>query len=369
MIGPRLRAIILKEILAVLRDPRARLILVAPPLIQFFLFGFASTMDVNNIRVGVLDLDGGQWSREIVERLAASPNVREVVTLRSDDELRAAIDRQQVIAALRFDPHFSADVAARRGAEVGAVYDGRRSNAAQIVSGYVERIVGEVGGTAVPRMMAGRGGRSVASHWFNPNLEYMLFVMPALVAVIAAVSALSVVAQSVARERELGTFDQLMVSPLRVHEILVGKMLPPILVGLVNVTLFVILLPPVFHVPLTGSLPLFYLALFFYLLALTGIGMLISTLSATQQQAFLGMFAAVVPMIILSGYASPIDNMPGWLQLVTWFNPPAWFLAISEGTFLKAMPPGQMLDNIWPLVVIAAGSTLAASVLFRSRME
>lgn len=368
MIGPRLRAIIVKELLAVLRDPRARLILVAPPLIQFFLFSFASTMEVNNIRVGVLDLDGGRWSREVVERLAGSPSVREIVPLRSDTELRQAIDRQKVIVALRFDPGFSANVSARRAAVIGAVYDGRRSNAAQIVSGYVERIVGETGVTALARAPPALPG-AVVSHWFNPNLNHIWFVMPALIAVIGAVSALAVVAQSVARERELGTFDQLMVSPLRTHEILLGKMVPPVLVGLLNATLFLVLTPLVFAVPLTGSVPLFYLALLFYLLSLTGIGMLISTISATQQQAFLGMFAIIVPMIILSGYAGPIDNMPGWLQVVTWFNPPAWFLVVSEGTFLKAMPADQVLANTWPIVLIAIATTAAASALFRSRME
>lgn len=367
MIGPRLRAIIIKEILAVLRDPRARLILIAPPLMQLFLFGFASTMEVNNIRVGVLDLDGGRWSREIVERLQGSPNVREIVPLRSDGELRQAIDRQRVIVALRFDPHFSADVAGRRGAVVGAIYDGRRSNAAQIVSGYVQRIAGEVGAMSVARPAG--GGGSIATHWFNPNLEYIWFVMPALIAVIASVSALAVVSQSVARERELGTFDQLMVAPLRSHEILMGKMLPPIMVGCANVTLFVVLLPTVFGVPLTGSLPLFYLALLFYLLALTGIGMLISTVSSTQQQAFLGMFSVTVPMIILSGYASPVDNMPDGLRAIAWINPAAWFLTISEGTFLKAMPARQVLANTGPLVLIALFTTTAASALFRSRME
>lgn len=369
----RLRAMIIKEIWSILRDPRARLILIAPPLMQLFIFGFASTMEVNNIRVGVLDLDHGQWSREIVERLEGSPNVKQVVPLASDDDLRRAIDTQQVIVALRFDQRFSADVSAGRGGVIGAVYDGRRSNAAQIVSGYVERIVGEVG-ASVPRpggrmLISGTGGGSVVTHWFNPNLHFLWFVMPSLIAIIAAVSSLSVVAQSVARERELGTFDQLMVSPLRTHEILIGKMVPPMLIGLANVTLFVILVPTVFGVPLTGSLPLFYFALLFYLLALTGIGMLISSVSATQQQGFLGMFAVTVPMIILSGYASPIDNMPPWLQAVTALNPARWFVSIAEGVFLKAMPWGVILSNTWPIMLIAAATMMAASALFRSRLE
>ncbi|RKF18337.1 ABC transporter permease [Altericroceibacterium spongiae] len=369
MIGPRLVAIIVKEILAVLRDPRARIILIAPPVIQIFLFGFASTMEVDNFKVGVLDLDGGRWSHEVIARLEGSPNVREVVSFHSDGEMREAINRQDVIAALRFDPQFSANVETRRGAVIGAIYDGRRSNAAQIVSSYMNRIAADVGAMTIPRQRAGQGGATVERHWFNPNLTYRWFVMPALIAVIAAISAMAVVSQSVAREKELGTFDQLMVSPLRVHEILIGKMLPPILVGLANATLFVFLLPLAFGIPLTGSLPLFYIALLLYLVALTGIGMLISTVSATQQQAFLGMFSVVVPMVILSGYASPVDNMPHWLQIVTWINPPRWFLAICEGTFLKAMTPAQIFANSWPLAVIAAATLLAASALFRSRME
>src|SRR5262249_31293659 len=212
-------------------------------------------------------------------------------------------------------------------------------------------------------------GTAVFVNWFNPNLDYLWFTMPALIAIISAVSTLSVVAQSVARERELGTFDQLMVSPLRVHEILIGKMVPPVLVGTFATTLYVIVIPLVFGVPLTGSLLMLYGALFLYLLALTGIGMLVSVLAATQQQAFLGMFLVAVPSILLSGYASPVDNMPGWLQFVAHLDPASYFLAVSEGVFLKAMPLRDVFDNCWPLAPIGAATLAAAYLLFRSRVE
>lgn len=368
LLGPRLKALLIKEVWAILRDPRARLVLIAPPLIQLFLFGFASTLEVNHFRVGVLNHDSGQWSREVVEKLAGSPNVEQIVVLRSDDELRRAINRQQVVVALRFPSTFSADVVSRRGAVVGAVYDGRRSNAAQIVSTYIARITGGVALMALRRPPPALGGADIV-HLFNPNLDNLWFVMPALISILALISAMAIVSQSVARERELGTFDQLMVSPLRTHEMLIGKMLPPMAIGLANVTAFVIILPTIMGIPLTGSVPLLYFALFFYLLALTGIGMLISSISATQQQAFLGMFATIVPMVILSGYANPVDNMPRWLQLISKINPAAWFLNVSEGTFLKAMPASDVLDNTWPIAVIALVTTTAASALFRSRME
>lgn len=363
----RLRAIIIKELWAILRDPRTRITLIVPPILQLFLFGVATTLEVKNITIGVLNRDGGAWSQDMIERVQGSPNVTRIVVLGSDAEAQTAIDRQQVIAVLRFDPSFSADVASGRGGTIGALFDGRKSNAAQIVSGYLDRIAAEVAADAAPVRPA--IGASVTVNWFNPNLDYPWFTMPALVAIIAAVTTLSVVAQSVARERELGTFDQLMVSPLRVHEILVGKMVPPVLVGSFVATAYVILIPLIFGVPLTGSLLLFYGALLLYLLALTGIGMLVSVLSATQQQAFLGMFLVAVPSILLSGYASPVDNMPAWLQVIAHADPVTYFLAVSEGVFLKAMPARDVLANCWPLALIAAVNLTAASLLFRSRME
>jgi ABC-2 type transport system permease protein len=183
------------------------------------------------------------------------------------------------------------------------------------------------------------------------------------------VSALAVTAQTVARERELGTFDQLMVSPLRTHEILIGKMVPPLLVGIVNSTIYLLLIPNLFGVPLIGSLPLFYVALVLYMCALIGVGMLVSALSLTQQQAFLGSFLVMVPIILSSGFASPVDNMPHWLQVLAQLNPAKHFLIVSEGVFLKDMAPTQILANTWPLAVIAAVTLSAASLLFRSRME
>ena len=364
----RLWAIIVKEMWAVLRDPHARLVLIVPPVLQLFLFAFASTLEVKNINVAVYDRDNGAWSQEFVQRLAGSPNVQHIVPVHSPAELAHAIDYREVIAAVSFDQRFSADIAAGRPATVQVILDGRRSNASQIVNGYLERIAADIG--AGIRPAAGRPpGQSIVSHWFNPNLDYLWFTMPALVVIISTVSGLSVTAQAIARERELGTFDQLMVSPLRVHEILIGKMVPPLIVGLANATLYTILIPTVFGVPLTGSIPLFYIALVFYMLALIGVGLLISALAATQQQAFLGMFLTSVPAILLSGYASPVDNMPGWLRIIAQADPPKHFLIISEGVFLKAMPARDILANTWPLVLIAAVTLTAASLLFRSRME
>lgn len=368
MIGTRLRAIIIKELWAILRDPRARITLIAPPLMQLLIFGFATTLEVKNFSVGVLNRDGGYWSQEIIESVQGSPNVGQVISFESNAEAQAALNHQRVLAVLRFDPDFSEKIARGQTATVGALFDGRRSNAAQIAAGYIDTMVADAAANiAQQRTMP--ASTSITVNWFNPNLDYPWFTMPALISLIGAITTLSIVAQSVARERELGTFDQLMVSPLRIHEILAGKMVPPVLVGVSIATLYVVLFPFVFHVPLTGSLPLLYLGLIFYLLATTGIGMLVSVLAATQQQAFLGMFLVAVPTILLSGYASPVDNMPGWLQVVAHLDPTTYFLVISEGVFLKAMPAGDILDNTWPLALIAVATLSMSMLLFRSRME
>lgn len=366
----RLSAIIIKELWAVFRDPKARITLIAPPLLQLVLFGFAATLEVRNFDVGVLDRDSGVWSHEVVSRVAGSPNVGRVVSIASPVEMREAINNQEVIAVLNFDPRFSAAIENGQSGEVQIILDGRRSNASQIVSSYLQQIISAVAAEARPAAIAGQPvSRTVITNWFNPALVYLWFVMPALLVTLGATGTLSITAQSVARERELGTFDQLMVSPLRVHEILIGKMAPPLIVGFCNATLYLILIPIVFGVPLTGSVTFFYFSLFFFLVSLIGVGMLVSTLSQTQQQAFLGMFLVTVPLILLSGFATPVDNMPDWLQVIAFANPCRHFLVISEGVFLKDMPATVILANTWPLAVIATVTLTASAILFRARME
>jgi len=366
----RIRAIIVKELWAVLRDPKLRVALFAPSLIQLLVFGFAMTLEVDNFNVGVLDRDGGVWSHEIVSRIAGSPNTGRVMQLGSPGKMRDAINNQDVIAAVVFDGRFSADVAAGRTGEVQVILDGRRSNAAQIVANYLQQIILGVANDVRPSpAMKAPVTRIVPTYWFNPTLEYRWFVMPALVVTVGALMALAVTAQSVARERELGSFDQLMVSPLRVHEVLIGKMAAPLLVGLINATIYIILIPLVFAVPLTGSLVSLYLALIVYLLSLIGVGMLVSSLAQTQQQAFLGSFLVIVPAILLSGFATPIDNMPDWLQTATLINPLRYFLVVTEGVFLKDMPAGEVFANSWPVALIAMVTLSASAFLFRARME
>ena len=362
----RLWAMIVKEMWAVLRDPKSRLVLIFPPLLQLFIFSYATTLDVRNVDVGLLNLSQGVHSSELVSQIAGSPNFREIVPLASPAELERAIDDQRVIAAVVIDGDFDRAIERHKPVTIGVVLDGRRSNAAQIVSAYLSQIAAEAGAELMPRASA---GGTVVTNWYNPSLDYIWFTLPSLIAIITSVAGLAVTSQTVARERELGTFDQLMVSPLRVHEILIGKMVPPLLIGALNGSVYLIIAPLMFGVPFTGSLLLFFVALIVYMLALVGVGMLVSSASQTQQQAFLGSFLATTPLILLSGYASPIDNMPGWLQVVTYADPARYFLIIVQGLFLKAMPAGAVFHQLWPLMLIACVTLGASAWLFRARME
>jgi len=364
----RQRAVIVKEIWALVNDPRSRITLFVPPLIQLLLFSFAATLEVRNVEIGLLDRAGGQASTELVERIAASPNFSEIHSYRSSAEMRAAIDRQDVLAVVVIEEDFDRLVARGEPASVGLVLDGRRSNAAQIVGGYIGAIAGGMGADLEPQR-ARAGGSSQVINWFNPNLSFIWFNLPALIVVIVAVSALSITGQVVAREREMGTFDQLMVSPLRVTEIVIGKMAPTFIVGMINGAIYFVAAQLVFGVPFTGSVLPFLLALVAYNISLTGVGLFISAASKTQQQAFLGAFLVTTPVMLLSGFSSPIANMPGWLQTITLANPARWFLEISLGSFLKDMPASVVFGLTWPMVLIAAVTLGAASWLFRARME
>ena len=361
----RLRASIIKELWAMLRDPKGRTVLIMPPLIQLFIFTFATTLDVKNVDIAVLDNSGGVHATELVQRIAGSPNFREITYLRSTDELEHAIDRQQVIAAVVIEEGFDRTLDRNETATLGLVLDGRRSNAAQIVSGYISRIAGEMNAEALPVEPPG----AEVTHWFNPALEFVWFTLPSLIVIIVSVSGLAITSQTVSREREMGTFDQLLVSPLRVHEILIGKIVPSFMVGAFNGTLFFLVAQFIFGVPFTGSVPLFFLSLAVYLLALIGVGLFVSAMSATQQQSFLGSFVVTTPLILLSGYASPIENMPDWMQVITYGNPARYFLEIVQGVFLKGMPATEVLHHLWPLLLIALITLSAAAWLFRSRME
>jgi ABC-2 type transport system permease protein len=206
-------------------------------------------------------------------------------------------------------------------------------------------------------------------NWFNANLLYYWYNVPSLSGILTLLVGLLVTALSVARERELGTFDQLLVSPVSPIEILIGKTIPALIIGMMEGTVIVMVGVFLFSIPFTGQLSLLYLGMFVYLCAVVGVGLFISTLCATQQQAILGTFVFMTPAVLLSGFATPVENMPTWLQYVTYINPLRYYLVIAKGVFLKAMPAHIVLSNVWPMACIALFTLSVASWLFRRKLE
>lgn len=366
----RIITLIWKELLGIWNDPKSRTAILIPPVIQLFIFTFAATLDVKNVPIGILNRDGGAVAYELVERFYGAPTFNKIVHLHAEEEITPFIDNQEGVMVVSMDEQFSRNIAAGKTGYVQLILDGRKSNTAQIVAGYAENIIQQYNkDLAKLKRVELQHAELVPRYWYNPNLLYYWYNVPCLSGILSMLSALIVTTISVARERELGTFDQILVSPLLPFEILVGKMIPGIIVGVLEGSIILVVGVGVFQVPFTGSLLLFYSSLVVFICCIVGVGLFISSLCSTQQQASLGTFIFMSPSILLSGFATPIENMPLWLQPVTYFNPLRYMLVICKGVYLKAMPLSIVLENVWPMAIIALFTLSAASFLFRRRLE
>ncbi len=363
----RIHALVLKEFQSLLSTRSGRLLLVMPVIIQTALFPFAATLEVTNASLAVLNEDQGRASVEMMQRFAASGAFTEVIPVWSGAEIEEVIGTRHALLAVEIPADFSRKLAAGESAPVRVVLDGRRSNSSQIAFSYLRAVLDEYlqdRATAAGRVVP---SEIVARNWFVPNLEYPHFILPSLVAIITTIGSLVVTALSVAREREQGTFEQLLVSPLTPEMIMIGKAVPAMVVGFFQATLILLAAVFVYQIPFLGNLLLLYGGMFFYSLAVVGVGLFISSISKTQQQAFLGAFVFMVPAILLSGYTAPVENMPLWLQHLTWGNPVRHFVEIVKGVFLKDASPERVLSLAAPLMVISSVTLTLAALMFRRK--
>jgi ABC-2 type transport system permease protein len=365
----RIIALMIKEIIAIVVDPKSRIVLIGPPIIQLMVFGYAATFDLEHVTYAVYNEDRGRASRDLLARLEGSPNFHLAARVKSDREVRPLIDDRKVMAVVHIGPLFTENLLTGRSATVQVVVDGRNSNTAMIVLNYVRTIV-----AGFSRAWSEAHGESPAPaglrvrFWFNPNLDSRWFIVPGLVALLTLVVSLLLTALTVAREREAGTFDQMLATPLRPVEILIGKALPGFLIGMAEATFILLMAIFWFHVPFRGAILPLYLGLFMFLLSSVGAGLMISSLSVTQQQALLGTFLFLVPDIILSGFATPIANMPLAVQYLTYLNPLRYFLIIVRSVFLEATSFDLLWNLYWPMAMIGATALIIAGWLFRRRM-
>lgn len=357
-------ALIRKELLTLLKDPANRTLLFAPALVQTLLFGYGATFDLTHAPYAVLDLSRGASAREILARIDGTGVFERVATLTGSDQIAARIDGGEALLVIVFPPDFESRLAAGGAAPMQVILDGRNSTTAGAASAQVASIVAaynaSIGATSPVEI--------VRRAWFNPNYESRWNLMPAMIASLSMLQTLMIAALSVAREREQGTFDQLLVTPLRPAQILIGKALPAILIGLGQSTIIFLIIRFWFEIPLSGSVWLLYLGLLVFTTASVGLGLSISAVSRTMQQAMLYTFMLIMPLMLLSGLLTPVRNMPWILQIATYANPLRFGIDTARRVYLEGATFADIAPNFVPLLAIAAVTLPLAGWLFRHRL-
>ena len=373
----RIKQILIKEFIQILRDPKSRAIIFAMPVFQVIVFGYAVTTDVKNVSMAVYDQDNSIHSRQVTARFVESGYFHIDVFVEREEQIRELMDRGHVQVLLRFNKGFGQDLTSGRKALLQMILDGTDSNSAAIILGYSSKIVSLYSREILVQWASRlQGGGPLFSQinlesraWFNENLESRNFFVPGVIALLVMLITLLLTSMAVVREKEIGTMEQIMVTPITPREFILGKTVPFILISFIDVLLISLVGIFWFEVPIRGNLALLFLATGFYIMSTLGVGLLISTISRTQQQAMMSAFFFVFPAMLLSGFIFPIANMPEPVQWLTYINPLRYFLVIIRGIFLK----GIGIDILWPhmavLLVIGLIVLWTASKRFRKTMS
>jgi ABC-2 type transport system permease protein len=368
----RIIALMFKEFIMILKDPKSRFIIIGPPLIQFIVFGYAATYDLKNVRYAVFDESRTPESRRLLSRLAGSENFELTRTLLAEKEIDFVINREKARLVIHIGSDFSRNLHIGKTATLQVIVDGRNSNVALIALGYIGNIVEQYNLELFKKGVMSTNGLGVLlaeRAWFNANLQSRWFFISALGGLISMVVVMILTSLSVAREREFGTFDQLLVAPFNPAEILIGKSLPGMVFGLMDALLFAAGAVYWFGVPFRGTIGALILALGCFIITIVGVGLLVSSLSMTMQQALLGSFVFMMPSVILSGFATPIENMPHWLQIGTLLNPLRHIIAALRDIFLQGADVFMIWRQLWPLALMACFTLPLAAWMFRHRSQ
>jgi ABC-2 type transport system permease protein len=382
----RIREIIRKEFYQTLRDPRVRGLLFGPPLLQLILFGYAVNLDVEHARMAWMDMDRTPESRELLASFQGSPYFQLRASPNNDAEVQDLMDEGEVQTVIRVLPGFSRDIQRGDAASLQILVDGTNSNTASIVSSYATQIVAGYAGRVLARQ---KDSRLIAPSmltrrpvpfvipvlteqhrvWFNPDLRSRVYFVPGVIVNIIALVTIMLTAMSIVREKEIGTMEQLMVTPIRSFELIMGKLLPFAMVGIMEVALVVVAALLIFRIPMRGNLPLLFFCSILFLLSTLGVGLFISTISRTQQQAMMSSFFFFMPAMLLSGFAFPIRNMPVPVQYLTYLNPLRYFMRIVRDLFLK----GTGMNSLWPTIGALAAFGVAilglSALRFRKKLD
>lgn len=362
----RILALIRKELIAILKDPRSRVSLFVPPILQCLIFGYAATYDLNHVPYAVLDQDHSAAAHEFLAKLDGSGVFQRVAQLYRARDIKTVIDDEKALLVIQIGQDFERRLMAGRPADIQVIADGRNSNTAGTALAYVNAIVAAFNADwAREHGMSTPPLKPTVRAWYNPNLETRWYMIPALIGTLTLLQTLLLTAMSVAREREQGTFDQLLVTPFRPAEIIIGKALPSVLIGLIQASLILLVAQFWFRIPFAGSYLTLYGGLMLFLLAAVGIGLMLSAIVATMQQAVLYSFVVMMPMALLSGLATPISNMPKGFQYLTLLNPLRYAIDIAHQVYLEGAGFYRLMPDLWPMALIALVTLTATAFLFR----
>jgi ABC-2 type transport system permease protein len=359
-----------KELLAVLKDRRSRNSLLLPSIFQCLMYGYVASYDLNDVPYAVVDQDRSASSRELIARLDGSGVFTRVAEPTSLDAAKRLIDDRRALLVIQLDQQFERNIHAGRPASLQVLADGRNSNTAGTATGYVATIVDAF--NADLRRARGLPDAPAVEvsmrAWYNPNLETRWYMLPSLIGTLTFMQTLMLTAMSVAREREQGTFDQLLVTPFRPGEIVAGKAAACMLIGVVQATNVLIIAQLWFHVPFAGSFAVLYLGLILFLLSAVGFGLFLSSIAKTMQQAMYYGMLFMNPFALLSGLSTPISNMPRSLQYLTLLNPLRWAIEITQRVYLEGAGVKLLLPDLWPMAIIAAVTLGISTWTFHRRL-
>ena len=366
----RIKNLVVKEFIHYFRQKRTMFFLIATPLIQIILFGYVATMDVNNVSTALFDLDRSSESRELARRIESSGYFTIKNLPESPAEIRDLIDTGKVLCAIQINRGFGKDLQKGIPTEIQVIVDGTDSNTALIAMSYMNTIIGKYSldlmGVSMNANLRRLDLRTRV--WYNPDLKSRNYMVPGVIALIVMLTCLLLTSMSIVREREVGTMEQLMVTPIRPVELMLGKTIPAAIVGYFDMALVTVFGVFWFSVPINGAILLLVMCTGAYLLSVLGIGLFISTISRTQQQAMTATFFFFQPAILLSGFATPIETMPAAFQYITYLSPLRYFLVIVRGIFLK----GVGIDILWPQIValLVLGTVIltASALRFKKRL-
>jgi ABC-2 type transport system permease protein len=365
----RILALIGKEFLAVLKDPRSRFIIFLPPLLQCLIFGYAASLDLNTAAYAVLDQDHSAASAALLGRLDGSGVFQRQADLGRARDIATWIDSGRVLLVIQIDQGFERNLLSGKPAPLQVIADGRNSNTAGTALGYLGSVVEAFNGDwQRSHGHAGQGIRAVTRAWYNPNLDSRWSMIPSLIGTLTMMGTMMLTALSVAREREQGTFDQLLVTPFRPTEIMVGKAIPNMVIGLGQATTILLVAQLWFHIPFIGSFVVLYAGLLLFLMAAVGLGLFVSSIAKTMQQAMLYAFILVMPFALLSGFTTPFSSMPDVLQSVMVINPLRYALDITKRVYLEGAGFAILIPDFVPLLIIGLATLSGAAWLFRRRL-